>query len=50
MICLQNIFRFFEFLNTKFTLYDFTISFFEIMVFGIVAYFAGYIIGTFFRR
>lgn len=47
---MQNIFRFFAFMDIKFTLFGFTLSFFQIMVFGILAYLAGYIIGSFFRR
>ena len=47
---MQNLFRFFAFMDTKFTLFDFTLSFFQIMVFGILAYLAGYIIGSLFRR
>ena len=47
---MEAIFKVFDFLMYKFSLLGFTISFFDVMVFGVLASLAGYFIGSFFRR
>lgn len=47
---MEAIFKVFDFLTYKFTIVGFTISFFDVMVFGVLGSLAGYFIGSFFRR
>lgn len=42
--------RFFEFMNTSFSVWGFTLSFWQVLVFGVLCDLVGYFVGTWFRR
>lgn len=41
---------FFEFMNTTFNVFGYTVSFWHVLVFGALSSMIGYFIGTWFRR